>query len=513
MSIIVSKINKALVVPTAGAVMAMWPDAPKLDEDNAVVSHTIRNTILLRQLGYNVPSPMPLYYDWNGGKPFHVQTLTCAMLSENWRAYVLNDMGTGKTACALWTWDNLNKLGLVKKMLVVAPLSTLNFTWARECFKLMPERKVAVLHGTKPKRLEKLASDADIYVINHDGVRVIAKELAERNDIDVLVLDELAVYRNNTDRSKLMRRLVSQYKVVWGMTGAPMPNAPTDVWGQCRIVTPERVPKYFNQARDMLMRKVDQFRWVPKPDAVDNAFRMMQPSVRFSLDDVVELPEVVSRVVDVELTPAQKKAYDTLLSQFKVEIENKQITALNAAVALGKLLQVSGGWVYTNAPEYVKIDAQPRIDALVDLIEATDHKVLVFAPFRHMLEGISGVFDSHNISHCVVHGDVSDRDTLFNLFQNTDKYKILLAHPECLAHGLTLTAADTIIWYAPIASLEIYDQANARIRRVGQVHRQQIIHLQATPAEKRIYHLLSTKQKVQDKLLAMFEDATDRRVP
>lgn len=512
MSIIVSKINKALVVPTDGSILTMWPDAPKLDDEHTIVEHTIRNTILLRQLGYNIPSPMPLYYDWNGGKPFRVQELTCAMLSENWHSYVLNHMGTGKTACALWTYDNLNKLGLVNKMLVVAPLSTLNFTWAREAFKLMPERKVSVLHGTKARRIERLAADADIYIINHDGVRVIAKELAERKDIDVLVLDELAVYRNNTDRSKLMRKMASQYKVVWGMTGAPMPNAPTDVWGQCRIVTPERVPKYFNQARDLLMRKVDQFRWVPKPDAVENAFNMMQPSVRFSLDDVVELPEIVSRVVDVDLTPQQKKTYDALLTQFRVEVESKQITALNAAVAMGKLLQVSGGWVYTTAPEYVKLDAQPRIDALVDLIGSTDHKVLVFAPFRHMLEGLSKIFDAHDISHCVVHGEVSDRDTLFNLFQNTDKYKILLAHPECLAHGLTLTAADTIIWYAPIASLEIYDQANARIRRVGQMHRQQIIHLQATKAERRIYSLLRNKQKVQDELLLMFEDATDRRV-
>lgn len=491
----------------------MWPDAPKLDENNAVIPHTIRNTVLLRQLGYTVPSPMPLYYDWNGGKPFRVQELTCAMLSENWRAYVLNDMGTGKTACALWTYDNLNKLGLVNKMLVVAPLSTLNFTWAREAFKLMPERKVSVLHGTKARRIERLAADADIYIINHDGVRVIEKELAARPDIDVLVLDELAVYRNNTQRSKLMRKLASQFKVIWGMTGAPMPNEPTDVWSQCRIITPDTVPKYFTQARDILMRKVDQFRWVPKPDAVDNAFRMMQPSVRFSLDDVVELPEVVSRTIDVDLTPSQKKTYDALLTQFKVMIEDKQITALNAAVAMGKLLQVSGGWVYTNsAGEFVKLDAQPRIDTLVDLINATDRKLLVFAPFRHMLEGLSETFDAHNISHCVVHGDVTDRDSLFNLFQNTDKYKVLLAHPECLAHGLTLTAADTIIWYAPIASLEIYDQANARIRRVGQTHRQQVIHLQSTPAERRIYQLLRNRQKVQDKLLTMFEDATDRRV-
>jgi SNF2 family DNA or RNA helicase len=96
------------------------------------------------------------------------------------------------------------------------------------------------------------------------------------------------------------------------------------------------------------------------------------------------------------------------------------------------------------------------------------------------------------------------------LFQNTDKYKVLLAHPQCLAHGLTLTAANTIIWYCPTASLELYEQANARIRRVGQEHKQQVLHLQGTPVERRMYQLLQRKQKVQDQFLKMLEEATQQ---
>jgi SNF2 family DNA or RNA helicase len=125
---------------------------------------------------------------------------------------------------------------------------------------------------------------------------------------------------------------------------------------------------------------------------------------------------------------------------------------------------------------------------------------------------MSKLLTGQDIEHAVVHGDVTDRDTIFNLFQNTNKYKVLLAHPQCLAHGLTLTAADTIIWTCPTASLEIYEQANARIRRVGQMHKQQILHLQATPVEKRIYALLRNKQHVQDKLLELFEEATERKL-
>jgi SNF2 family DNA or RNA helicase len=114
------------------------------------------------------------------------------------------------------------------------------------------------------------------------------------------------------------------------------------------------------------------------------------------------------------------------------------------------------------------------------------------------------------IEHAVVDGDTpaTKRSEIFNLFQNTNKYRVILAHPQCLAHGITLTAADTVIWFAPVTSLEIYDQANHRIRRVGQQHKQLVLHLQSTPVEKKIYAMLRSKQKVQDKLLKLFEDDT-----
>ena len=125
--------------------------------------------------------------------------------------------------------------------------------------------------------------------------------------------------------------------------------------------------------------------------------------------------------------------------------------------------------------------------------------------------GISAALTSEGYEHAVVDGDTpaSERAQIFNLFQNTDKYRVLLAHPQCLAHGITLTAADTVIWFAPVMSLEIYDQANHRIRRVGQQHKQLILHLQSTPVERKIYRMLQTKQKVQDKLLKLFEEDTD----
>jgi hypothetical protein len=160
----VSQKHQCLVVPRTPGVLTMFSSAPALPDGNKVVPHGMRETLMLRHLGFTVPNPMGLmYYDWRGGKPYAVQRKTCEMLVENPRAYVLNHMGTGKTKVALWAWDYLRSNGLAKKLLVVAPLSTLNFVWAREVFRTLPGTRVQVLHGSRQDRLDKLAQDADVY--------------------------------------------------------------------------------------------------------------------------------------------------------------------------------------------------------------------------------------------------------------------------------------------------------------------------------------------------------------
>jgi SNF2 family DNA or RNA helicase len=145
------------------------------------------------------------------------------------------------------------------------------------------------------------------------------------------------------------------------------------------------------------------------------------------------------------------------------------------------------------------------------MVESASHKVIVFVPFRHAIEGISEIFTAHEIDHAVMHGDIGAdaRAVLLNAFQNSDQYRVLLAHPGTISHGVTLTAADTICWYSPVLSLEIFEQANARIRRVGQTKKQQIIRFSGTAVERRVYSLLQSKSNLQDQLLVMLEEATD----
>jgi SNF2 family DNA or RNA helicase len=514
-SIKLSRQHKTLGVPFGPAIEHLFPDAPRIEfkgVPHVILPHQPTETYLLRKLGYDIPAPILSHYDWCGGSPFDVQKKTCALLTMNERAYCLNSMGTGKTKAALWAWDFLNKQGLAKKLLVVAPLSTLSFTWAKEVHETVPHRTVRVLHGSRQKRLSLLEDDVDIFIINHDGVSVIMEALISDGRIDTLVLDELAVYRNGgTARTKGAKKLSAKMRWAWGMTGAPQPNSPTDVWAQAAIITPARVPKYFSRFREDIMVKApySPWKWLPKHDAVERAFDVLQPSVRFTLDDVIELPEIIYRTIDVPMSPQQHKAYQDMVAHCLAAIGNEKITAANAGVLMGKLQQISLGWAY-NEGQTVSLDNSERMDALLDIIDAAEQKLLVFAPFRNAIAGISARLKKDKITHEVVTGATTntERSEIFHRFQNQSEIKVLVAHPQCLAHGITLTAADTIVWFAPVTSLETYDQANARIRRVGQKHKQLILHLQASPVEKRIYKMLQNKQNAQAKLLELFEEAS-----
>ena len=514
----ISAKHRQMVVPFIEQLAALAPQALPFQWQGAqhiTMPHTTEHVRLARNFGIRAVPPVLSYYDWHDANPppFDAQRQTVAMLSMEKRAYVLNAFGTGKTRAALWGFDWLRQEGLVKRMLVSAPLSTLHLTWAHQAFAVVPHLKVNVLYGTRDKRLKLLAEPADIYVINHDGIGIIMGELIARKDIDLIVLDELAVYRNGTSqRFKQMAKILPHKTRVWGMTGSPTPNAPTDAWAQAKLVTPWTAPTGFVAFRDQTMLKVSNFKWVAKPSALRTVQDTMQPSVRYTLDDVAELPELIVREVPVTQGPRQIAAYTQLEKHLHALFSAGELTVMNSGVLMNKLLQISLGYVYTNDRGVEAFDNDDRLDALLDDIEATNEKVIVFVSFIHALDGVSAHLKKNKIDHDVVSGATSkpQRDKIFYAFQNNVAPRVLVAHPACMSHGLTLTAASTIIWLGPIASLETFEQANARITRVGQKHKQQVLLFSGTKVESKLYQRLRQKQGVQDTLLEMFRADTVR---
>lgn len=474
------------------------------------IPHSETSTRLIRNLGHNIAGPIQYYYDWNGGTPFDSQRITADLLTTNPRAYVLSEMGVGKTRAALYAYDYLRKIGAANKCLIVAPLSTLVGVWENEIFECFPYLTTGVLYGDRKKRLKILRQPSDCYIVNHDGVEVLHSELFRRTDIDTIIVDELAVYRNHrSERWKNLRPIVSRAEFAWGLTGAPTPNEPTDAYGQIKLLTPDRVGFSFKSFKDQTMRQLTQFKWIPRREANDIVVAAMQPSVRYTREQCFDLPPTTYSSRHVDMDPNAQKLYKKMFDELAVQVKAKEVTAANEGVKLSKLLQLSAGFVYDAEGKGHYIGGVARFRTIIEIIESTQNKVIVFGPFRFLVT-LMGQVLARKYNVAIIHGGTpkAERDAAFVGFQRSSTPRIIVAHPATMAHGLTLTAADTIIWAAPITSLEMYEQANARITRSGQANHTHIVHVQSSPVEKYVYDRLKRKAKMQGTLLDMFKDYT-----
>jgi SNF2 family DNA or RNA helicase len=503
--------HRKLVVPYHESIQTLIPGAARLgNTERILVPHEEDSVRVLRNLGIACPAPIQHYYDWAGGKPFEVQKVTADLLTTNQRAYVFNDIGTGKTRSSLYAADYLMKKGLAKRVAVFAPLSTLTMTWDREIFEQFPHLTSVVVYGDRARRVKLLAEPADIYILNHDAVWVLQDELKKRRDIDVLIVDELAVFRNPRSRlHKKLLALIDGRTWVWGMTGAPTPTAPTDAYGQARLITPWRAPRSFKGFRDETMRQVSTFRWVPRKDAEAVVAAMLQPAVRFTRDQCLDLPPVTYSDRAIEMPARAQKAYDRMMKELVAEADGVQIKAVNEGVRIGKLLQIASGFAYDDTGQARYVGGFERVKAIEDVLGEAEGKVIVFAPFTFLARFLCLALQKRGHSTEVIYGDVpkSERDRIFTEFQY-GALRCIVAHPQTMAHGLNLTAASVVLWASPTMSLEIYEQANGRITRAGQTRSQHVIHLVGAPMEREVYRRLKGKAKVQGALLELLQQQT-----
>ncbi len=471
------------------------------------VPHRQEETKVLRNLGLSAPAPILSYYDWPGKyTPYAHQKLTAAFCTMHQRGFVLNDMGTMKTASVIYAADWLRRVKKIRRVVILSPLSTLEPVWADEIFRILPQASVAVVHGTRKKRLELMAEEHDFYIVNHHGLKIIQEHF--REDVDLLIVDECTSYKNA--KSELWKALNSVLKKsslwAWLLTGSPMANSPLDAWALARLVSPGLVPKHFGSWRSQVMYQINQFKWMPQMDAPAKVAAALQPAIRFSRDECIELPDTITVDRQVELTAEQAKAYKKVQDELAAEINGSQIIAANEGVAAMKLIQVCCGVVYDKDGAHVQLGAAPRITALKEIIEEAPSKVIVFVPLTGALNAVYEELKDRWPT-AVVDGSVSktQRDEIFRNFQTTDSPHILLAHPQTMSHGMTLTEAATIVWFAPVNSNEIYQQACARINRPGQKRNTTIVHLHATALERQMFKRLEDKSSMQGVLFDMFK--------
>jgi len=453
-------------------------------------------------------------YDWPrppGFTPFNHQKETAEFLIANPKGFCFNEQGTGKTASVIWAVDYLMKLGVVKRVLVVCPLSIMKSAWQQDLFKFAIHRTVDVAYGNARKRKEILAGGAEFVVINFDGVAIVKKEILE-GDFDLIVIDEASAYKNaQTERWKTMRDLSRKVKGLWMLTGTPAAQSPVDAYGLAKLVNPKGVSPFYGQFRDSVMDKITTFKWAPKPTAKQTVHRILQPAIRFVKKDCLDLPPVTFIDRDAPLTPQQMGFYKLLKNEMLIEAAGEEVSAVNAAAKMNKLLQISCGSVYTDTKEVIDFDVSTRLNAVQEVIDETSNKVLVFVPFTHSIELLQKHLTKNKITCEVINGAVSvnRRTEIVKDFQEKPTTKVLIIQPQAASHGLTLTAADTIIWYAPCVSVETYLQANARIDRPGQVNPMTIVHIMGSPMERRVYSMLRGNVSNHRQIIDLYKQVLD----
>lgn len=469
------------------------------------VPHQMDEVRVLRNMGYPAPAPISYHYKWSGQyAPFDHQRVTAEFLTLNSCGFVLNQIGSGKTVSALWAADYLMQVGQMKRMLIVAPLSTLDGVWGDELYRHFPHRDFVVLHGSAERRRKLLNQPADFYIINHHGVGVLLEELRARKDIDAVMVDELAEFRNaKTSLWKSVDAVMAGRAWKWGLTGSPTPKSPADAWAQCRLISPSRVPKYFTRFRELVMRQVTQFKWMPRPEANHVVKEAMQPAILFTREECLDLPPCTFSTRRVEMTPEQTKAYKEMVNRLCLEFEGEKVIAVNEAVKAMKLVQIAAGAVYTDGDD-VLLPNHHRVKTALEIIEQAQGKTIVYVPLTGGLRLIEQAIAEAGYNVRSVNGETPkhERDEIFRTFQqDTDAIQVLVAHPQCMAHGLTLTKASVIVWYIPTNNFAVYEQACGRITRQSQTMHQHIIHLEGSEIERKMYKRLEQRGSMQGALL------------
>lgn len=467
---------------------------------------------VLKNLGVkNAPSPITRKYNWPGRyKPMSHQVETAAFLTLNRKAFVFSEPGTGKTLSALWAADYLMQRGEVRRILILCPLSIMQSAWMGDISNSIIHRSAIIAHHPQAaRRIEMIQKDYEIVITNYEGLNLIASEIVANGKFDLVIVDEANAYKTmSTKRWKSLSTIVKPNTFLWMMTGTPASQSPVDAYGLAKLVNPDGVPKFFTAWRDKVMNKITMFKWAPKVEAKNLVFDALQPAIRFTKAQCLDLPPVVTVTREVALTPQQAKYYNLLKDSMMIHAAGEVISAVNAAASVSKLLQISCGAAYTDDHEVVEFDASPRMQVIEEILGETDRKVLIFALFRSSIDALHAHLTKRGISAECIHGGVTPpkRADIIRRFQTEAEPRVLVMQPQASAHGITLTAADTVVFYGPLMSVEQYVQCIARADRKGQnSDKVTVIHIEGSPIEKKMFKALQGNVTSHSLLTEMFD--------
>lgn len=475
-----------------------------------VFDNSYKTTYLLRSSGLNAPSLEDVCQYFGIFKPMAHQRETVRFFLDHRRCFCANGLGTGKTVTAIWAAEFLRRFGEIRRILVVAPKSAMRNAWEKTLFQTDPSIRYAVLTGDRKKKIEAAKDINNTYlIVNPESLGIIEKDLPM---VDLVIGDESTKFKTwRAIRTQTMFR-ISLDKRVWLMSGTPAPQAPTDAYAQARILRGRNKYISFTAFRDKTMYKVTQFKWAPYKNAADTVARELQPCIRFSRDECLDLPDLNVIDMKVPLSKAQTKAVKSLQDACFAEIDKNSVSAINAASVLTKCLQVMAGAVYGEPDEEgnkktISIDSTDLLDSIVDIVEQNEQPVLIYTSFRSTVDVLLKRFEQEGIPAAGIISDttVDQRTEIFDKIQSGE-LKVMVAVAQTVAHGITLTNSDTIIWVTPPTSFEVYDQANGRIYRKGQTRKCTIYRIYQDFVSHALLKRLDERTTLQNTLLQILEN-------
>lgn len=421
------------------------------------------------------------------------------------------EMGLGKTVSTLTAIKYLKDcFGEVSHVLIIAPLRVAQSTWPDELklWEQLDGLTMSKVVGSSKQREEALKADADIYVINRENVSWIVTKyihLFTNHFFDMLVIDELSSFKSSkAQRWKALRMVRPYFNRIIGLTGTPAPNGFIDLWSEI----------YLLDGGERLGQSIGKFRreyFTPGAHNGDIIFnykikngceerisdKIGDICISMKSKDYLELPDIILRNSEFTMSDNLKKQYEDFERESVLSLINddKDISAVSAATLSNKLLQFCNGAIYDKDHNVYEIHDM-KLDALEDIVEgANGNPVLVFYSFRHDISRIEKRFKGYRVRQILTPQDIED--------WNNGLIDIALTHPAGAGHGLNLQrGGHVIVWFGLTWSLELYQQANARLHRQGQKRPVTVFHIIGRQTiEERVLKALSGKEKAQDALM------------
>lgn len=436
--------------------------------------------------------------------PHEYQTHCTEFILENKSAGLFLDMGLGKSVITLTALvDLLHDRFEVSKVLVIAPLRVANTTWLDEVLKWkhLKGLRVSKVLGSQKDRTMALYKKADIYTINRENVPWLVELYKNEWPFDMVIIDEISSFKSpSAKRFRALKKVRHKIKRFVGLTGTPAPNGLLDIWSQIYLLDGgERLGRTFSGYRSRYFHPQKYVNggiptdYALNDDAEEKIYdRISDICISMKALEYLKMPEIIFNKVEVELSEKEMKLYRKLERDLLLPLEDSDVDAANAAVLSNKLLQMAGGTVYDEYGDVHQIHDR-KLDALEDLIEAANGKpVLIYYGFRHERDRIKKLFDT---------GEINTSDDIAKW--NRGEMKIALCHPASAGHGLNLQeGGSTIIWFGSTWSLELYQQANARLWRQGQKQTVVIHHiLTKDTIDQRVMTALDNKDTGQNALI------------